>query len=59
MLHGDNEYVRLFRDAFEKAQSIHNDVRLVLRDNKIPGVHKGRTSDEVAGIFLEEVTKGD
>lgn len=55
MMHSINAYVILFKSAFEKAEQIDENVQVVVRDSKIPSIHKGRTNapttDEVAIVI--------
>lgn len=55
LLHEQNEYVRLFKCAYEEGCQLQGDVQVVIRDSIIPTIHKGctngPTSDEVS-VFI-------
>lgn len=67
IMHTENKYVQLLKCAYEKAEQLHGDVKIMISDSRIPMVHKGRTNapaeDEVAvfiaGVNVAEYRKRD
>lgn len=55
IMHTNNAYVQLLTCAYEKAEQLDGNVKVVIRDSMIPRIHKGctnsPTTDEVA-VFI-------